>query len=513
MTAVLPDPQSADRPADRPAARPAARRAAPGRRRRLRVSDVTVVDGPMLKKTIGGTVVGNFMEWYDVGVYGYLAVVMGAVFLPTASSGVQILFSLGVFASTYVARPLGGIICGRIGDRIGRQKVLSFTLIMMAASTFLIGLLPTYDTIGAVAPLLLVLLKLLQGFSTGGEYAGVTTFVVEHAPDRRRGWAASFLDFGTYVGFAAGAVVVTVLQVTLGEQAVLDGAWRIPFLVAGPIGAFAVWFRLKIEETPAFQAQQAATEQDGGAAAAQAAAAAPTLRSLWKPLAVAMVLVAVANTASYVLTSYMPTYLTDTLGYDAVDGTLLTVPVLVLLAGMILVAGPISDRVGRRPLMWFGTGSMLVLSVPAFALLAAGHVWSTLLGLSLMAVPVASLVGVQAATLPAMFPTAVRYRSMGLAYNVALAVFGGTTPLIVEALTQATGSSLAPAYYVMAFAVVGAVTVFFLRESAGQPLPGAMPAVDTDAEAAELVATQDENPNLDVETLPLHREPAASGAH
>ena len=485
-------------------------RKAPGRRRRLRVSDVTVVDNSMLKKTIGGTAVGNLMEWYDVGVYGYLAVTMGAVFLPEASSGVQILFSLGVFAATYVARPLGGIVCGRIGDRIGRQKVLAFTLVMMASSTFLIGLLPTYGVLGVAAPLLLVLLKLVQGFSTGGEYAGVTTFVAEHAPDRRRGWAASFLDFGSYLGFALGAVVVTVLQVTLGDQAMVDGAWRIPFLVAGPIGAFAVWFRLKIEESPAFQAQQVAAEaaKDQGA---QMPAAEVTLRSQWRPLAVAMVLVAVANTAGYALTSYMPTYLTDTLGYAATSGTLLTVPVLVLLAVMILVAGPVSDRVGRRPLLWFGAGSLAVLAVPAFLLLAAGHVWSTLLGLCLMAIPVACMVGVQAATLPAMFPTAVRYRSMGLAYNVALAIFGGTTPLIVESLTQATGSSLAPAYYLMGFAVVGAVAVFFVKESAGKPLPGSMPSVDTDAEAKALVKTQEKNPDIDLDALPP--ESGLVGAH
>ncbi|GAA1709570.1 glycine betaine/L-proline transporter ProP [Isoptericola hypogeus] len=506
MTAVT-SPAPSGRPSTAGVSAPQAR---PTRRRRLRLADITVVDGAMLKKTIGGTAVGNLMEWYDVGIYGYLAVTMGAVFLPTASAGVQVLFSLGVFASTYVARPLGGIVCGRIGDRIGRQKVLSFTLTMMAASTFLIGLLPTYGAIGVAAPLLLVVLKLLQGFSTGGEYAGVTTFVAEHAPDRRRGWAASFLDFGSYLGFAAGAVVVTVLQLVLGQQAMLDGGWRIPFLIAGPIGAFAVWFRLKIEETPAFQAQQAAAEQGEGGAALQPAVATPTLRSQWKLLVVAMILVAVANTAAYALTSYMPTYLTDTLGYDAVDGTLLTVPVLVLMAGLILVAGPVSDRVGRKPLMWIGAGAMLVLSVPAFLLIGLGHVWSTLLGLVLLALPVACMVGVQAATLPAMFPTAVRYRSMGLAYNVSLALFGGTTPLLVESLTQATGSSLAPAYYLMGFAVVGAVTVFFLRESAGQPLPGAMPSVDTRAEAVELVATQDDNPDLDLDTLPLDREPVGA---
>ena len=501
---------TAVRPQEQTGTTPATDAATAARRRRLRVSDVTVVDNSMLKKTIGGTAVGNLMEWYDVGVYGYLAVTMGAVFLPQASSGMQILFSLGVFAATYVARPLGGIVCGRIGDRIGRQKVLAFTLVMMASSTFLIGLLPTYGVLGVAAPLLLVLLKLVQGFSTGGEYAGVTTFVAEHAPDRRRGWAASFLDFGSYLGFALGAVVVTLLQVTLGEQAMVDGAWRIPFLVAGPIGAFAVWFRLKIEESPAFQAQQVAAEaaKDQGA---EMPAAEVTLRSQWRPLAVAMVLVAVANTAGYALTSYMPTYLTDTLGYAPTSGTLLTVPVLVLLAVMILVAGPISDRMGRRPLLWFGAGSLAVLAVPSFLMLAAGHVWSTLLGLCLMAIPVACMVGVQAATLPAMFPTAVRYRSMGLAYNVALAIFGGTTPLIVESLTQATGSSMAPAYYLMGFALVGAVAVGFVKESAGKPLPGSMPSVDTDAEAKALVKTQERNPDLDLDALPLDR--GLVGAH
>jgi len=497
MSAVLPQEQTGNTPENAPATRAA--------RRRLRVSDVTVVDGSMLRRTIGGTAVGNLMEWYDVGVYGYLAVTMGAVFLPQASSGVQILFSLGVFAATYVARPLGGIVCGRIGDKVGRQKVLAFTLVMMASSTFLIGLLPTYAVLGVAAPLLLVVLKLLQGFSTGGEYAGVTTFVAEHAPDRRRGWAASFLDFGSYLGFALGAVTVTVLQVTLGEQTMLDGGWRIPFLVAGPIGAFAVWFRLKIEESPAFQAQQMAAEAAESAGTQGADVPNPadaTLRSQWRPLAVAVVLVAVANTAGYALTSYMPTYLTDTLGYAATSGTLLTVPVLVLLAVLILVAGPVSDRVGRRPLLWFGAGALAVFAVPAFLFLAMGHVWSTLLGLCLMAVPVACMVGVQAATLPAMFPTAVRYRSMGLAYNVSVAVFGGTTPLIVESLTQATGSSMAPAYYLVGFAVVGAVAVGFVKESAGRPLPGSMPSVDTDAEAKALVRTQEKNPDLDLDALP-----------
>ncbi len=311
--------------------------------RRLRVSDVTVVDKSMMRRAVSGMVVGNTMEWYDVGVYGYLAVTMGKVFLPTAEPSVQILFSLGVFAATYVARPLGGIVFGRLGDRLGRQKVLATTLVLMASSTFLIGVLPAWSTIGAVAPVVLVVLKLAQGFSTGGEYAGATTFVTEYAPDRRRGFFASILDFGSYMGFALGATVVTVLQVTLGDETMTAWGWRLPFLLAGVIGVVAIWFRLRIEESPVFQATQAAQEAAASdreaAEGGRPANVLVMVRDHWRPIVIAIMLVGASNTVGYALTSYMPTYLTDSLGYSAIDGTLLTIPVLVLLAVMLPVAG------------------------------------------------------------------------------------------------------------------------------------------------------------------------------
>ena len=178
-------------------------------RRRLKESDVNVVDQPMLKKALGGTIVGNTMEWYDVGVFGYLITTMGPVFLPEADKSVQTLFLLGTFAATFIARPLGGVIFGWLGDKVGRQKVLASTLMIMAASTFAVGLLPGYAQIGIWAAALLVLLKLVQGFSTGGEYAGATTFVSEYSPDKRRGFFASFLDMGSYLGFALGAALVS----------------------------------------------------------------------------------------------------------------------------------------------------------------------------------------------------------------------------------------------------------------------------------------------------------------
>ncbi|MDN6794179.1 MAG: MFS transporter [Propionibacterium sp.] len=479
-------------------------------RRRLRVSDVTVVDRPLMRRAVTGTVVGNAMEWYDVGVYGYLAVVMGQVFLPTASPSIQVIFSLGVFASTYIARPIGGIVLGGLGDRVGRQKVLAATLILMAASTFTIGLLPSYAAIGAAAPVLLVVLKLIQGFSTGGEYAGATTFVSEYAPDERRGFFASILDTGSYIGFALGAAVVSAIQLGLGPEAVLGGAWRIPFLVAGPLGAVAVYFRTKIEESPAFQAQLDAQEEAGTDRPADApSSTADLVRTHWRPILIAIMLVAAANTSSYALTSYMPTYLTDSLGYDAVHGTLLTIPVLLVTAACIPLAGRLSDRIGRRPVLWIGSASAVVLSVPAFLLLAHGAIWSTLAGLTLVAVPVIFYISNLASALPALFPTAARYGAMGVSYNFAVALFGGTSPLIIETILQLTGNTLSPAFYIIAMSVVGGVGVCFMRESARRPLPGSMPAVATRAEAHQLVATQDENPHLDLDELPLeHTAPA-----
>ncbi len=479
-------------------------RRSPLRRRRLQVDDVTVVDKSMLKKAVGGTVVGNTMEWFDVGVYGYLAVTMGAVFLSDADPQAQLLFSLGVFAATFLARPLGGVVFGRIGDRMGRQKTLAVTLMMMAGSTFVIGLLPGYATIGIWAPILLVLMKLLQGFSTGGEYAGATTFVTEYAPDKQRGFLASILDLGSYMGFALGAGVVSVMQLTLSEDAMLDWGWRIPFLVAGPLGAVAVYFRLKIEESPAFQATldaQEASSKDGDESAALGTFG--IFRAYWRPIVLAMVLVAAANTVGYALTSYMPSYLTDSKGYDPVHGTLLTIPVLVLMALCIPLTGKLSDRIGRRPVLWMGAGSTILLAVPAFMLIDQGPIATTLLGLALLAVPVTFYVANLASSLPALFPTASRYGAMGISYNFAVAIFGGTAPLIMQGLITLTGDDMMPAYWLMFTSVAGAIAIGVMKESANRPMPGSMPSVATHDEARELVAGQDENPLLDVDSLPF----------
>lgn len=470
-------------------------------RRRLEVDDVTVVDKKTFRTAIGGTVVGNLMEWYDVGVYGYLAVTIGALFMPESVPDVaKNLFSLGVFAVTFVARPLGGTVLGQLGDRLGRQKVLAFTLIMMALSTALIGMLPTFAAIGFVAPTALIILKLAQGFSTGGEYAGASTFITEYAPDKKRGFYASFLDMGSYLGFAIGAAFVSVLQLTLADAAMTSYGWRIPFLVAIPFGAVAIYFRMRVEDTPAFRdVQERAAEENKKAMAEDDApkGVIGLLKAFWPQMLTAFVLASTSGTTAYALTSYMPTYLTSTLGYDAVHGNLLTLPVLLIMSGSIPFIGMLSDRIGRRPVLIIGSAAGVVLVIPAFLLMMHGQVWSTLAGLFLLAIPVACYVSNLASSLPALFPTASRYGAMGISYNLALAIFGGTAPFIMEGLlvatkgfTSQTINDLAPALWVIVMSLAGLIAALHLRESANRPLPGETPSVSTDEEAYHLVANQ-----------------------
>ena len=477
------------------------------RRRRIAVSDVNVVDKPIMKRALGGTIVGNTMEWYDVGIFGYLITTMGPVFLPEADASVQTLFLLGTFAATFFARPLGGVFFGWLGDRIGRQKVLATTLILMAASTFAVGVLPGYAQVGVWAAVLLVFVKLVQGFSTGGEYAGATTFVSEHAPDKQRGYFASFLDMGSYLGFAIGASLVSVLQLTLGQDVMEAWGWRLPFLIAGPLGLIAIYFRMKIDESPAFQAtldaQEEAQKHPVGATAAAPKGPIAIFKAYWRNIIIAMVLVAAANTVGYALTSYMPTYLTENKGYDELHGTALTIPILVVMALCIPLTGRLSDRVGRRPVLWIGAVSTIVLAYPAFLLIGLGSVWSTLLGLAMIAFPVTFYVSTIASALPALFPTASRYGAMGISYNFAVAIFGGTTPFIIAALIVSTGNDMMPAFYLIGTSLVGAIAIYFLKESANRPLPGSMPSVNTEHEAHELVKTQDDNPLLDTDEMPF----------
>ena len=198
----------------------------------LTVKDIPIVGNQELRKVICASGLGNAIEWFDFSVYGFLAVVIGQTFFASAPSSVQLIASLATFSIPFLFRPLGGAVFGYLGDKYGRKNILSFTIILMSASTFFIGLIPSYDTIGVLAPILLLLAKIIQGLSVGGEYAGAVVFVSEYSPDRKRGFLASWLDFGSIAGFLVGAIVVSLISFVLGQELMNAWGWRIPFFVS-----------------------------------------------------------------------------------------------------------------------------------------------------------------------------------------------------------------------------------------------------------------------------------------
>ncbi|MGW1045295.1 MFS transporter [Streptomyces sp. NPDC002547] len=436
-------------------------------------ADATVTDPALVRRAVKAAALGNAMEWFDFGVYSYIAVTLGKVFFPSGSPTAQLLSTFGAFAAAFLVRPLGGTVFGPLGDRVGRQKVLALTMIMMAAGTFAIGLIPSYATIGVGAPVLLLAARLVQGFSTGGEYAGASTFIAEYAPDKRRGFFGSWLEFGTLAGYIGGAGLVTLLTALLSSDDLVAWGWRIPFLIAGPMGIIGLYLRMRLEETPAF-----AAEVEKAEAARPRVPLREMISGQWKALLLCMGLVLVFNVTDYMLLSYMPSYLTSELKYDETHGLLVVLGVMALMMVAQPFAGALTDRIGRRPLIAAGCAGFLFLSVPAVLLIRQGGLLAVALGMGALGLLLVCFTAAMPAALPALFPTRVRYGSLSIGFNVSVSLFGGTTPLVVTALIGATGNMMMPAYYMMAAAVIGGAAVWFMAESAGRPLPGSAPSVE-----------------------------------
>ncbi|AZS83087.1 proline/glycine betaine transporter ProP [Streptomyces griseoviridis] len=470
---------------------------------RLRRTDITVTDEAAVKRATKAAALGNAMEWYDFGIYSYLAATIGKVFFPSGNDTAQLLSSFATFAVAFLVRPLGGMVFGPLGDKVGRKRILSITMIMMAVGTFAIGLIPPHASIGFWAPVLLIFFRMVQGFSTGGEYGGASTFIAEYAPDKRRGFFGSFLEVGTLAGYVAASGLVVILTSVFSESQMVDWGWRIPFLVAAPLGFIGLYLRLKLDETPAFQKledAQAGHAKAGEAAGTVEPSAVADLREIftrhWRSLLLCLALVAAYNINDYMVLSYMPTYLSDELGYGTNHGLLILLLVMVLQMCVINRVGRLSDRFGRRPVLMAGMLGFLFLSVPSFLLIRQGNVVLITLGLLLLGLSLVTMLGTMSSALPAMFPTQVRYGSLSVSYNVATSLFGGTTPLVITALISVFGTNLMPAYYAMAAAVIGVVAVLCMKETANAPLEGSPPSVETREEAAELVQAQTPDPRF-----------------
>ena len=416
-----------------------------------------------LRKVIAGASIGNAVEWYDFAIYGFLATIISVKFFPPGNETAALLSTFAIFAAAFFFRPLGGFFFGPLGDRLGRQRVLAIVILLMSASTLGIGLLPTYAAVGVFAPLGLLVLRCLQGFSAGGEYGGGACYLAEFATDRRRGLVVAFLVWSAVLGFLLGSVTVTLLQALLPHGAMESYGWRIPFLIAAPLGLVGLYIRMRLEDTPAFEALSDSDE----------VADSPlkeAVTTAWVPILQVIGLMIIHNVGFYVVFTYLPTYFIKTLHFSKMDSFIsITVASLVALA-LILPLGALSDRIGRRPLLIAGAAGFAVLAYPAFMLLNSGSLTNAILAHCLLGAIEAVFVSASLVAATELFATRVRYSGLSVGYNVSVAVFGGTTPYVVTLLAARTGNDYAAGIYVVIAAVVSLLTVLTMRETAAKPL-------------------------------------------
>ncbi len=446
-------------------------------------STTTQDDPGLLRRAIAASAIGNATEWFDYGIYAYGVTYIAAALFPGDTED-ALLFALATFAISFLVRPLGGLFWGPLGDRIGRKAVLAMTILLMAGATLCVGLIPSYDTIGYWAPALLIILRMLQGFSTGGEYGGAATFMAEYAPDKKRGFYGSFLEFGTLAGFSLGAFLMLAFSTALSEEAMASWGWRLPFLIAAPLGLIGMYLRNRMEDTPVFRELEAAGEKEQETKTQFK----DLLAGFWRPLLVLAGLVVALNVVNYTLLSYMPAYLESEIGLSA--DAALVVPLIGMLCMMVFlpIAGALSDRVGRKPMWWFSLIGLFVMVVPMYMLMAT-NLAGAIVGFAVLGLLYVPQLATISATFPAMFPTHVRYAGMAIAYNVSTSLFGGTAPAANDWLIGQTGSNLVPAYYMMGSCVVGVAALVFCTETARRSIRGRFIPGSREALAAEGAAT------------------------
>lgn len=411
-----------------------------------------------MRRVLASAAIGQFVEWYDFVVYAYSAAIIAKLFFPNSDPTAALLATFAVYAVGFVMRPLGGFVFGSLGDRIGRRRVLSIVILMMGGATVAIGLLPTYAQIGLLAPVLLVICRLIQGLSAAGETIGSNTLVAEHSPKARRGLYVAFTySFANLPPIAAALLVLVLTNVLTGEDYASWG-WRIPFLIGGPLALVGLYIRHQVDESPAFKATQAANR----------VAATPlrdAVRDQKKAMAFSFALAAFSSLGFYTLAGYFVSYLITTVGLHSNDALISnSVSLFIAFLSMIL-GGYLSDRFGRKPLLLTGLAVNAVVCIPAYMLAAQGSLATAILGQGLLAFGCGLFWGPVGIALLELFPTRTRYSSSAISYNLAYTIFGGTAPLLGTYLVQQSGSKIAPAIYMAIVSVAVFAVVLMLPET------------------------------------------------
>lgn len=421
-----------------------------------RQSDSAVNEVPRQSavRTAMAGLIGNVLEWFDFAVYGYFATEIGRQFFPESSPTAQQLLAFAVFAVGFLARPVGSLVLGRVGDRIGRRALLTLSIALMGGATFILGLLPTYKQIGVSASLLLLAMRIIQGFSLGGEFTGSMVYTTEQASPAMRGLISSSTAAGTTLGFILGSASAWLVNALLTTEQVSTWGWRVPFVASISL-CIAGWFlRQGISETA-----------EGVKAAAARPPLLPSLVADWRPVLQTFGIIAMTNAAYYLTFAYAVERRKSLTG-EGGEAFLLanTLSLVVVLASKPL-GGWLSDRTGRRRLMIVLTVAMMALILFALRLMLFGTPAQFTAGQIMLAVPIGMALGLQGAMVVEIFPLRTRVTSMSFAYSITLALAGGTAPLVSTWLIETLGHPLAPAYYIMVYGVLGLILMWPMAET------------------------------------------------
>lgn len=424
----------------------------------------------VLRRVLVAGGLGTLLEYFDYASYSYLATTIAMVFFPSEDRTVALLSTFAVFALSFLVRPIGAFVWGSLGDRVGRKAILATTILLMSGSTFLIGFIPGYATIGIAAPLLLLLLRMTQSFSASGEYAGAGTFIAEYAPARRRGLLTSVVPMAAAAGFLVASLMATVFYSTMSTEFMQDWGWRIPFLVAGPLGVLGLWLRSRLEDTPQFRRVQEIEERERAVAVqersrvARASRWAEVARSLPSMFKILLVMSLNAG-AYYLLLSYIPTFLIEEAHMSEGSSNLVVTIALVVYIVLIPVVAHFSDRIGRKRTLMISSIAFIVLAYPIMSLFSLGGV---LLATSVLIVSLVFF-AMNDAVFPSffteMFGTRSRYLGFALPFNVGAMLFGGVAPFIGTWLIATTGNSSSPAFFLILVGVLSLIGLLMSAET------------------------------------------------
>jgi len=423
----------------------------------------------MRRRHLRAAIMGNVLEWYDFIIYAFLAKTIAVKFFPDEDETAGLLNTFAAFGVGFLARPLGAAIIGRIGDTRGRKTALITTIFGMAAGTVGIGLLPTYDSVGVWAPVLLVTMRIIQGLAAGGEWGGATAFIVESAPESRRGFYGSIGQASIAASNLLASLVVASVGFWLSAAVMADWGWRVPFLLGGVLFALGLWMRSNIEETPAFRQVQANsavgsavtrrnndTDDTGGE---------PNAALIM--MAKAFGFTIVWTVVYYVMLSYIVTFLQLHAGLKEQEALWANSAALVVLVATTPLFGLLSDRIGRKPLLLACCAAFVILPYPVFSLmLTQPSVYGVTAAMMLINLFIAAFSGAGPAALSELFPTQRRTLLMSVGYSVSVAIFGGFAPYISTWLIKVTGSPISPSFYLMAAGLVSGLVIMQFRETA-----------------------------------------------